>query len=314
MKLPFTIYSPSGKIEKIVEPTAVTIGVFDGVHLGHCQMMARLKDIASEGMASLVVTLASHPAFILGRRSGEYWLDEPAEHLQLLFETGVDYVAVLPFTPEIAQETACQMASMLHKTFNMRALLLGYDSRFGNRSHDDFSQLPQLAEQLNFTIHHNTPLLIDNQPISSSRIRESLQRGDMEETTRLMGRPYTLYGTVMHGRGVGHTIGFPTANIDLSHSRKTLPRPGVYIVDLNGIPGVANLGAAPTFGVNINTLEVHLPHFEGNLYDQDATVQFHRWLRETQNFQSSDALQEQIQEDVKSLLGSPLCCNKNAME
>ena len=286
----FSLYDIHGPIASIPEPTAVTVGVFDGVHRGHREL---LKGV------SLVVTLTSHPSFVLGRRDSEYWLDDPDEHLRLLFEAGAKYVAVLPFSREVAQLSACEMARLLYDQLQMRSLLLGYDSRFGSKSHDDFDRLPQLASNLGFTLKRGEPFLLDGKPISSSRIRESLAQGAMEDTANLLGRPFTLTGTVLHGRGVGHTLGFPTANIDLSQTRKMLPAYGVYAVRIGDRVGMANLGPVPTFGVDKPLLEVHLLDFHGDLYGQTVTVEFIHRLRNIVRFDSSEALQHQLQEDIK---------------
>ncbi len=286
----FSLYDIHGPIASIPEPTAVTVGVFDGVHRGHREL---LKGV------SLVVTLTSHPSFVLGRRDSEYWLDDPDEHLRLLFEAGAKYVAVLPFSREVAQLSACEMARLLYDQLQMRSLLLGYDSRFGSKSHDDFDRLPQLASNLGFTLKRGEPFLLDGKPISSSRIRESLAQGAMEDTANLLGRPFTLTGTVLHGRGVGHTLGFPTANIDLSQTRKMLPAYGVYAVRIGDRIGMANLGPVPTFGVDKPLLEVHLLDFHGDLYGQTVTVEFIHRLRDIVRFDSSEALQHQLQEDIK---------------
>ena len=286
----FQLYDIHGPITSIPEPTAVTVGVFDGVHRGHREL---LKGV------SLVVTLTSHPSFVLGRRDSEYWLDDPEEHLRLLFEAGAKYVAVLPFSREVAQLSACQMARLLYDRMQMRSLLLGYDSRFGSKNNDDFDRLPQLASNLGFTLKRGEPFLLDGKPISSSRIRESLAQGAMEDTANLLGRPFTLTGTVLHGRGVGHTLGFPTANIDLSQTRKMLPAYGVYAVRIGDRIGMANLGPVPTFGVDKPLLEVHLLDFHGDLYGQTVTVEFIHRLRDIVRFDSSEALQRQLQEDIK---------------
>ena len=286
----FQLYDINGPIQAIPEPTTITVGVFDGVHRGHREL---LKDV------TLVVTLTAHPSFVLGRRDSEYWLDDPDEHLRLLFEAGAKYVAVLPFTREVSSLSACQMARLLYNKLQMRILLLGYDSRFGCKSNDDFDQLPQLASELGFTLKRGEPFLVDNQPISSSRIRESLTSGAVEETATLLGRPYAITGIVLHGRGVGHTLGFPTANIDLSQTRKMLPKEGVYAVHIGEYTGMANLGTAPTFGMENPVLEVHLIDFHGDLYGQTVTVEFIHRLRDIVRFDSSEALQSQLQQDIK---------------
>ena len=294
----FQLYDINGPIQAIPEPTAVTVGVFDGVHLGHQALLAQM------GGARLVVTLTAHPSFVLGRHESEYWLDDPEEHLRLLFEAGAKYVAVLPFTKEVAQMTACEMARWIYERLQMRSLLLGYDSRFGSRNNDDFQRLPLLAAELGFGLRRGSPFLVDEEPISSSRIRESLADGRVEETATLLGRPFSITGTVLHGRGVGHTLGFPTANIDLTETRKMLPKDGVYAVRIKNEDlsimncGMANLGTAPTFGVEKPLLEVHLLDFEGDLYGETVTVEFSRRLRDIVRFDSIEALQHQLQTDL----------------
>ncbi|MBP5546477.1 MAG: riboflavin biosynthesis protein RibF [Bacteroidales bacterium] len=293
----FQLYDIHGPITSIPEPTAVTVGVFDGVHRGHREL---LKGV------SLVVTLTAHPSFVLGRRDSEYWLDDPEEHLRLLFDAGAKYVAVLPFTAEVAKLSACEMTRILYDKLNMRSLLLGYDSRFGSKVNDDFDRLPQLANELGFTLHRGEPFLVDGEPISSSRIRESLTSGIVEETASLLGRPYSITGTVLHGRGVGHTLGFPTANIDLSQTRKMLPKEGVYAARIKNEElrikncGMANLGAAPTFDVDSPILEVHLIDFDGDLYGQTVTVEFVHHLRDIVRFSTAEALEEQLKKDLKA--------------
>lgn len=300
------LYDAYGPIEAIRETTAVTVGVFDGVHRGHQALIHQLST-SSLQLPALVVTLTSHPSFVLGRRQSEYWLDDPDEHLNLLFKAGAKYVAVLPFTREVAQLTACATARMLYDKLRMRSLLLGYDSRFGSKQNDDFDRLPLLAPELGFALYRGEPFLIDGEPISSSRIRESLLVGNIEETRTLLGRPYRITGSVLHGRGVGHTLGFPTANIDLTSTRKMLPKEGVYAVQLithHSSPithkGMANLGAAPTFAVEKPTLEVHLIDFEGDLYGQTVTVEFLHRLRDIERFDSAEALQIQLQQDLNT--------------
>ncbi len=294
----FQLYDIHGPLHAIPDPTAVTVGVFDGVHRGHQALISQLSSLHSH-LSPLVVTLTSHPSFVLGRRQSEYWLDDPEEHLRLLFNAGAKYVAVLPFTAEVAQLSACAMARLLFEQLNMRALLLGYDSRFGSKQNDDFDRLPLLASELGFSLHRGEPYQVEGSPISSSRIRETLERGAVDETSTLLGRPFAITGTVQHGRGVGHTLGFPTANIDLSQTRKMLPKEGVYAVKLSSHVGMANLGAAPTFGIDRPTLEVHLLDFHGDLYGQTVNVEFLHRLRDIEHFSTPEALQQQLQKDLE---------------
>ena len=294
----FQLYTSHEEIALIEEPTAVSIGVFDGVHRGHRHLLSTLRGRFPR-LAPLVVTLTAHPSFVLGRRQSEYWLDDPEEHLRMLFEAGAKYVAVLPFTAEVATLTATEMVGLMQRELHMEALLLGYDSRFGNRSKDDFAQLPTYCAAHGIDLWQGDPYLVDGTPISSSRIRQSLLDGLVETTADLLGRRYALQGTVQHGRGVGRTLGFPTANISLASTRKMLPAEGVYAVRLNGQPGIANLGAAPTFSIEQKNLEVYLIDFDGDLYDQHAEVAFIHRLRSVLHFDSTAALQHQIALDTE---------------
>ncbi len=308
----FSLYTHEGPLRRIKEDTAVTLGVFDGVHRGHRALLRQL-----EGGAPTAVTLTSHPSFVLGRRGSEDWLDEADEHIRLLLQAGVKYVAVMPFTEEVARMTACQLVRLMHDELRMQTLLLGYDGRFGCRTRpkglndtlegacDDFDRLPQLADELGIMLKHGTPYLLEGEPVSSSRIRRALGEGNVEEAATLLGRPYGIGGTVAHGRGVGHTLGFPTANIDLGGSRKTLPCEGVYVVRL-GNPeervrhiGMANLGTAPTYGVEQRLLEVHLLDYSGDLYGQTVLVEFLHRLRDIRRFDSQEALQRQLTLDLE---------------
>ena len=308
----FSLFDRRGAVDGIEGPTRVTVGVFDGVHRGHLHLLSQMRHVAQvkggEEWPTVVITLTSHPSFVLGRRASEYWLDDPEEHLRLLFEGGADYVAVLPFTVEVARLTACQMARMLYDELNMRMLLLGYDSRFGSKQNDDFALLPELASTLGFALERGEPFLVGGQPISSSRIRESLMSGNVGETAALLGRHYAVSGQVLHGRGVGHTLGFPTANVDLAQTRKMLPGEGVYAVRMKNEElgmmncGMANLGSAPTFGVEKPLLEVHLIDFEGDLYGETVTVEFMQRLRDIRRFDTPEALEAQLQKDLRNCL------------
>lgn len=287
------IYNREGRVERVDGPTTVTVGVFDGVHRGHQQLLSQMDG------TKLVVTLTAHPSFVLGRRKSEYWLDDPGEHLRLLFEAGANYVAVLPFTQEVAQMTAGEMVCWMYDELEMRSLLTGYDSRFGSKQHDDFYSLPMLALEMGFTLQRGAPFTVGGEPISSSRIRQTLLDGRVEDTAVLLGRNYAISGTVQHGRGMGHTLGFPTANIGLTQTRKMLPKEGVYAVRIGDSKGMANLGDAPTFGVDKPLLEVHLIDYKGDLYGETVTVEFLHRIRDIQRFGSADELQTQLKKDIK---------------
>ena len=305
------IYDARGAVEKISEETAVTLGVFDGVHLGHKNLIRQLAAY-NEGLAPVAITLTAHPSFVLGRRESEYWLDDKEEHVRLLFEAGAKYVAVLPFGREVSEMTACELARWMYDELKMRSLLVGYDSRFGSKERDDFGDLTFLSIELGFTLQRGQPFLVDGEPISSSRIRQTLLDGAVENTAAMLGRAYSLSGAVVRGRGVGRELGFPTANIDLVRTRKMLPAQGVYAVreKQTGCLGVANLGAAPTFDVEKTLLEVHLIDYAGDLYGREVEVEFLHRLRDIRQFDSGKELKRQIQQDRERVIGYGLMTNR----
>lgn len=321
------IYDARGAVEKISEETAVTLGVFDGVHLGHKNLIRQLAAY-NEGLAPVAITLTAHPSFVLGRRESEYWLDDKEEHVRLLFEAGAKYVAVLPFGREVSEMTACELARWMYDELKMRSLLVGYDSRFGSKERDDFGDLTFLSIELGFTLQRGQPFLVNGEPISSSRIRQTLLDGAVENTAAMLGRAYSLSGAVVRGRGVGRELGFPTANISLEDSRKMIPKDGVYAMRMRLLSqpqvgasfpntgeqtsylGMGNLGAAPTFDVEKTLLEVHLIDYAGDLYGREVEVEFLHRLRDIRQFDSGEELKRQIQQDRERVIGYGLMTNR----
>ena len=289
-------------------PAIVVVGMFDGMHLGHQMLIKALCSEASRlNMRPVVVTFSNHPSCVVGHRSSEQWIGDLPERLAILHSLGVEDVAVLDFTPELAQLTACEFVEhYLYPCLGMRALLLGYDTRFGNRTRDDFDKLPLLGARLGFQMLHHDALFQGQEPISSSRIRKALQAGDMSEVSRLLGRDYTISGEVVHGRHIGSSLGFPTANISLVRNAKIMPAQGVYKVILTAggrspLTGMANWGPQPTFSGTQPTLEVFLPDFQGSLYGETVEVSFIRKIRDIRRFSSREELITQLQNDQSQL-------------
>ena len=288
----------------------VAVGVFDGLHVGHRSLLQQLvEESKRRNMRSVVVSFARHPGCVLGHRNEELWLDEEHERIDGILELGVAQVVMMDFTTELAALSACEFVEeLLIGKLNMGALLLGYDSRFGNRKKDDFEELPTLALRRNFEILRDAPLMMEGDVVSSSRIRRTLGEGDVAFANRMLGREYELMGKVVHGREVGRQLGFPTANVDLSQCRKIMPKDGVYEVVLSCCKGVwkgmANLGNQPTFTDGHRAFEVHLVNFIGDLYDCEVRVMFVRRLRDIERFESKEALIEQLERDLKMIKGA----------
>lgn len=275
-----------------------TIGFFDGVHTGHRYLISRLREEAERlGLDSAILTFEQHPETIL-RGTPKPLLTTFEERTALLKAEGVTEIFCFNF--EVIQlMTAEEFMQVLINNCDVRVLLMGYDHHFGSDALSSLADYQQIASRVGLTI-----IPVDQAPVgdvSSSKIRRALQRGAIESANIMLGYPYTLSGTVVHGRGLGRTIGFPTANVCVPDG-KILPANGVYAVEADGMPAILNIGTNPTVGENSKvSLEVHIPGFAGDLYDQTLTLRLLRYIREEQRFESLDALKTQIEQDIAEL-------------
>lgn len=288
---------------------AATVGTFDGFHLGHQQIVRRLVEESSRrGMKSMVVTFDQHPRQVLGKTdNGFRLLTSCQERREMLLASGVDEVRELHFSPEMASLSACQFfEQFLVNRLGVKLLMLGYDNSFGSRQHNDFEQLPALAQRCGVELLHDTAYLYHDKAVSSTQIRQALGCGSVEEANAMLGNTYSLAGTVVKGRGVGRTLHFPTANIVIDDPLKALPMQGVYAVDVNlcghSYRGMANLGTCPTYGTTQPTFEVHLIGFDGDLYGQSLRIGFVRRLRDICRFDSPEQLRSQLLIDKQQVL------------
>ena len=284
--------------------TAVTVGMFDGVHLGHRHLLQLLLETArATGLKPVVVTFDRHPRQVLGLDVAQFrLLSTLEERLQLLRDEGVDDVVLVPFTREMAAVSACNFARQYLLTkLDMKALVLGYDNMFGSKQNDDFALLPRLAEENDVIIRTDTSVRWQGKEVSSTRIRRTLADGDTRAAAAMLGRCYAVTGVVTHGRSVGRRIGFPTANVLPSDADKALPADGVYGVvaqcDGRCYAAMANVGSQPTFGLVAPVLEVHLVDADVALYGQTLRVVFVERLRDIRRFDSVEALVAQLDAD-----------------
>lgn len=290
-------------INIVGEGTIVTVGMFDGVHLGHRHLLCRLNELAEANrLKPVVVTFNCHPRQVLDDGYVPQMLCTRAERLSRLEECGVSDVAMVTFDKNTASLSACSFAlQYLCRRLNMKGLLLGYDNMFGSRRDNDFDQLPQFAAQHGFKIFRDSAVVVDGIEVSSTKIRQSLLNGDLKTATAMLGGYYSIEGTVVHGRHVGSGLGFPTANVSIDDPSKLQPKSGVYaiMVEVEGrsYAAMANHGAQPTFHLDKPVLEVHLLDFDGELYDKKVRVHFLSRLRDIQAFPSQDALVEQLRCD-----------------
>ncbi len=280
----------------------VTIGVFDGVHLGHQRLLSKLlQQVKKRKMLSVVITFRHNPEKLLSHHSKLPFLMDIDERLKLLKKAGVAVIIPLSFTPELAQLNARQFIILLQKYLNIRGLVVGEDFALGKNREGNIENLKKLSKNMNFDLTIVPPLVKNGEVVSSTSIRKALAAGDMAKVRDLMGRPFKLAGKVVTGFGRGTGLGFPTANLEVT-SDHALPPDGVYTgwARLNGntYQVMTNIGKNPTFGVNKRTVEAYLINYHGDLYGADLQLDFIAHLRGEMKFANIDEFKKQVNEDV----------------
>lgn len=287
-------------------PTVLTIGNFDGVHLGHQAMLRQLRAKADAlGVPATVLTFEPHPRELFAPDKAPARLTSLREKLALLEACGVDRVVLFRFDRHHAAMSADDfIAQVLVKGLAVRHVIIGDDFRFGQGRQGDLGLLLQRGMNLGFSAESLDTVVVKEQRVSSSAIREALDASDLTLAAQFLGRPYAIAGRIVHGDKIGRTIGFPTANVQLK--RKRVPMKGVFAVTVSGLdkrqlPGAASIGVRPTVGQGLKpVLEVHLLDFDQNVYGAHATVHFQCRLRDEVKFDSFDALKRQIALDVQA--------------
>jgi riboflavin kinase/FMN adenylyltransferase len=282
-----------------------SIGNFDGVHLGHQAIVARLREhAAASGLPARVVLFEPQPLEFFRPEQVEPRLMRLREKLAALEALGVDGVLCLRFDARLAGMPREQFAQrLLIQGLGVRQLVVGPDFRFGHRRQGDVEYLSSVGAAAGFGVEAVPPLLLDGERVSSTAVRQHLTAGDLAGAARLLGRPYTLHGRVSHGDARGRTIGFPTLNLPLR--RKAVSLRGVFAVRVTGLaaqplPAVANLGWRPTVGGTYPLLEVHVLDFSGEVYGRQVQVEFVQQLRDERRFDGLEALRAQIDLDVRA--------------
>lgn len=282
----------------------ITIGSFDGVHLGHQEIIQKLVTGAhAHGAPAVVLTFNPSPAVVLGKRPEQYYLTTPEERAELLGSLGVDIVITHHFTRQVAAITARDFISQLKSQFGLRHLCVGHDFALGRNREGDVKLLTKLGEEFDYQVQVVPPLEISGEVVSSSRIRVCLGDGDVAQANELLGRPYRVKGDVISGDGRGKTIGIPTANLSV-WSKRALPVAGVYVcyAHINGISwkAVTNIGIRPTFeNQSVSQhVETHILDFNEDIYGQVVLLDFYSYIRPEKRFKDVHALVEQIQRDI----------------
>ncbi len=291
----------------LASPTVVTIGAFDGVHRGHQALIGGLVARAhATGRAAVVITFAPHPSVFLRGRRPSFYLTTPDEKAQMLAALGVDVLVTHRFDAAFAAITAAEYVEQLITHARLAELWCGADFALGHNREGHVAYLRAAGERLGFTVHVQTPIQVDGEIISSTRIRQCLRDGAVEQAAKLLGRPFRLSGQVVKGAGRGHAIGIPTANLDVSEEH-AIPAVGVYAcraatAQASHVPAVTNVGYRPTFNSTEPklTVETHLLDFAGDLYGSTVSLDFVARLRPEVKFSGVPALVAQIQNDIRA--------------
>jgi len=283
-------------------PSVVTVGTFDGIHLGHRKLIGKVVDIARKNeMQSTLLTFDPHPKAVVAQKTQDKLclLTNLDEKLELLQNLGLERVVIIKFTREFSEiDYLAFVNQILLDRLKTRILVVGHDHAFGRDRAGDISTLKKMSNALGFELIEVGPFTLGNKTVSSTIIRRLISEGSVEEAATMLGRPYSLSGVVTRGDGRGKRLTYPTANLAISNHIKLVPQGGVYAVDCrlrNTVyRGMANIGTKPTFGGLNKTLEIHLIDFEGNIYGEQITISFLKRLRDEKKFNSETQLIEQL--------------------
>lgn len=296
------IFRSISEIKEKLRHPVVTIGNFDGVHLGHREIFRRVRERArAQGGVSVVVTFVPHPLQVFSAGTGVKLITSPKEKQSLIEASGIDYLVELPFDLAFASIPATQFVEeFLVGAIGMESLVIGYDYAFGRGREGDVTLLRQLGERYSYAVELLEPISSGTLVYSSTVVRNMVSEGDVKGVVSVLGRHYAITGTVVHGHQRGRELGFPTAN--LQTEKDLLPASGVYAVKVRvGVvdyDGACNIGTNPTFGNDKVSLEVYLFDFDGELYGREVSLIFIERLRGEMRFPTLDALKEAIAADV----------------
>ena len=288
------------------QPVALTIGNFDGVHLGHQALLRDLGTAArTHGLQTAVVIFEPHPREFFTPQQAPVRLTSLREKLELFAGFGVDRVHICRFNARFAKMGAADFINALHQRLHAKFVLIGDDFRFGSGRTGDFALMEKIGSQFGFAVQAVHTIAHDGVRVSSTAVRKALAEGTMKTAHRYLGRPYSISGRVVHGDGMGRKIGFPTANIQLKHNLP--PLQGIFVVQVHAeemgvLQGAASLGVRPTVHINAKpVLEVHLLEFSQQIYGRHLRVEFLHKLRDEEKYASLDALTQQIARDVEQV-------------
>jgi len=281
----------------------VTIGTFDGVHIGHKAILNRLVSTAQkEDLDSVLLTFFPHPRMVLQKDTSIKLINSIEERISLLEPTGLDHLIIHPFTKAFSRLTALEFVrDILVNKLQAKKIIIGYDHRFGRNRNANIEDLREFGITYGFEVEEISAQELDDVTVSSTKIRKALEEGDIETANGYLGYPFMLSGTVVKGKALGRTINYPTANLQIEESYKLIPMAGVYIVksEMNDatIFGITSIGTNPTVGGTENTIETFFLDFSEDLYQRKLKIEFLSHIRKEETFETLELLKEAIQKD-----------------
>ena len=290
------------------EASAITIGTFDGVHLGHQKIIKRLLSIAEEkGLQSVILTFFPHPRMVLQSAVEIKLLNTIEERQEILSSLGLDHLIIKKFTKDFSKLPADQyVKDILVDKLNAKYIIIGYDHRFGKNRRADISDLIEFGKLYDFKVEEISVKDVEEVAVSSTKIRNALNSGDIKTANSFLGYDYFLTGTVIKGKQIGKQIGFPTANINIKETYKLIPKNGSYVVKsyIDNTPffGMMNIGTNPTVNGTIQSIEVHFFNMNQDLYNKKLKIELLERLRDEQKFDSLEYLQSQLKMDKENAL------------
>jgi riboflavin kinase/FMN adenylyltransferase len=288
---------------KKTKPSIVTIGTFDGVHVGHQQILKQLyKTAHANELESILVSFFPHPRMVLQKESSLKLLNTIKERTQMIEKTGISNLIVQPFTREFSRLSALDFVrDILVNQLHIKKIIVGYDHQFGRNRNATIDDLIEFGKTYDFEVIEITAQQLENVSISSTKIRNALNEGAVQTANNYLGYPFMISGLIVKGKGIGKTLEFPTANLHLKEDYKLIPKNGVYLVQsiISGkeVFGLTNIGTNPTVGGTYKTIETYFLDYSNDLYQKEIQLNFIKRIREEKTFESKDALKNAIKED-----------------
>ncbi len=290
------------------QPAVITIGTFDGVHIGHRKILERvINDAKKTASVSTVLTFFPHPRMVLQKDIELKLLNTIDEKTKILEQLGLDCLVIQPFTEEFSRLSATEFVrDILVNSLHTKKVIIGYDHRFGRNRNANISDLISFGATLDFEVEEIPAQEIEAVSVSSTKIRQALKDGDVKTANKYLGYAYMLSGVVLRGKGLGKNLDFPTANLYIEESYKLIPKNGVYVIkstlENNTVYGMMNIGFNPTVNGKDRSIEVHFFDYNQDLYDQHIQVDILEWIREEQKFDSLKELRAQLMQDKVTAL------------